>query len=360
MDLAVQSAGSCPLAWDSLVRSCSWGTFYHSGVNIEIIRAQTCAHLHFLTVEDTGGRLLGGIAFTELDGPLGPVFNALPFFGSYGDAVVASGAPTGTETALYAALLDFCAVRNALAVTVITSPFAGAKHHARVRALLNPFFVDARCCQMASLPAPDGPAREEYTERLLTMFEGRARTSYRRAIKDGLTVCRDPDSAAWHMVRKLHQSNIGSKGGRYKSDGFFKRERERAETNPDAIRLYVACDGAKIAGGILLYYFGDTVEYHTTGMNVDYRAAGPLNLLITEAMVDAGLCGFRRWNFGGTWATQEGVYRFKRSLGAEDHPYEYLTVFFRDPEPARRQTSEVLMSMYPGMFVLPFTELRAP
>lgn len=349
----------CPQDWDELVLSCAWGSFYHSRLNLQTVMEETGARLEFWTAAGEDGRLTGGLVAASVAGAAGIVYNSLPFFGSYGDAVCSEDAEPQTQKLLYEAMLLFCRERGALAATVITSPLAEVGHHAEVRECLKPIFTDVRRCQITTLPAAEGCSREAYLDKLFRVFEGRARTAYRRALQEKMQVEVNPVDEAWDTVLDLHQANIGGKGGRCKTRTFFSYARALAREDGNAVRLYVARLGGMVIAGILLFYHGNTVEYHTTGMDDEYRAVGAVNQLITEAMIDAGLSGYRLWNFGGTWSSQEGVYKFKRSFGSLEYPYEYHTVFFGDPEPVRRMSAAELLAMYPGFFVLPFSKLSS-
>lgn len=347
-----------PAGWDRLVLSCPWGSFYHASANLRIIQAEMPCQLAFWTAVSDQGDLLGGLVTACLNGEVGAVCNSLPFFGSYGDALCCQEAPQEIAPLLYRAMLDDCRARGVLAVTVITSPFAEPSHHGLVGTWLSPTFTDVRRCQITALPEADGCSRSEYLERIFRVFEGRARTSYRRALQESLVIEVNPEASGWDSVLRLHQDNIGGKGGRCKTPSFFASARVMSGKDGDSVKLYTARLGEKVIAGILLFFHGDTVEYHTTGTDEEYRAIGAVNLLITEAMIDAGMRGFRRWNFGGTWASQDGVYKFKRSFGAQEFPYEYHTVFFRSQDSVRAMSAAALLEMYPGFFVLPFSALR--
>jgi len=64
----------------------------------------------------------------------------------------------------------------------------------------------------------------------------------------------------------------------------------------------------------LLFYYGKTIEYFTPVFRNEYRSYQPMSLLIYQAMVDGAKAGYERWNWGGTWENQEGVYRFKSKM----------------------------------------------
>ena len=89
------------------------------------------------------------------------------------------------------------------------------------------------------------------------------------------------------------------------------------------IKIFIAeKEGIKIAG-LLLFYFNKSIEYFTPVIVNEFRSLQPLSLLIFEAMKDGISRNYEFWNWGGTWLTQDGVYRFKKMWGSEDLKYFY-------------------------------------
>jgi lipid II:glycine glycyltransferase (peptidoglycan interpeptide bridge formation enzyme) len=88
-----------------------------------------------------------------------------------------------------------------------------------------------------------------------------------------------------------------------------------------------------------------------------YRAKQPLTRLIFESMVDASVRGFARWNWGGTWATQDGLYLFKSRWGTRDVKYTYYVQINTDA--IRACSPQFLLTHYANFFVIPFQQLRA-
>ena len=110
-----------------------------------------------------------------------------------------------------------------------------------------------------------------------------------------------------------------------------------------------------VVAGLLVFYFNRTVEYFTPAVHADHRSTQALPLTVFTAMTDAARRGFRWWNWGGTWESQTGVYRFKRKWGAEDRHYYYHTQL-NNTDFLRCTPSEIL-DAYPNFFVLPFSAL---
>jgi hypothetical protein len=344
--------------WEKLVSDCPWGTFYHAAVNMEIIKNMTSEEIQVLAcIQD--GVLIGAIPFAIKQGPMGAVVNCLPFFGSYGDAVTLPNAQPNVEAVLYAQLIRECRSIAALCLTVITSPFSNADHHKNVRSYLQPDFIDERTCQVTHLPKYEGEEREEYIGRIFEIVQGRARTAYRKISKTGfeLRKCKTEQEAI--EFGKIHKVNILGKGGIHKEESFFRYAFRLSQKSPELADIVIMLDDNKIIAGVILFYFRDIVEYHTTCLVEKYRSIGPLNKIIIDCMADSGRRGFHYWNFGGTWKNQEGVYKFKQSFGAIDHPYYYHTVFFRDTDKIKSMSRNNLLRAYPNFFIIPFAELHS-
>ena len=100
------------------------------------------------------------------------------------------------------------------------------------------------------------------------------------------------------------------------------------------------------------------VDYLIPVINDKYRHFQPLSLLIWESMTDAIENGYARYNFQGTWPTQEGVYMFKKSWGAIDYPYSYYIQSWGDESSIKRLTPQQVFDHYPYFYVLPYNLLE--
>lgn len=56
----------------------------------------------------------------------------------------------------------------------------------------------------------------------------------------------------------------------------------------------------------------------------EYRNTQALSATIYEVMQRSALKGGLYWNWGGTWKTQESLYRFKNRWAAGDFVYRYF------------------------------------
>ncbi len=82
----------------------------------------------------------------------------------------------------------------------------------------------------------------------------------------------------------------------------------------------------------------------------------PHAAILITAMVNAAERGFHTWNWGGTWTSQTGVYRFKRKWGARETSYRYFTQV--NDVTLLQQTPQQLLDEYPDFYVVPFSALR--
>ena len=277
-----------------------------------------------------GGRVVGVLPLMLKQGPFGPVLNSLPFFGSNGGVLAADAEAEAALVAGYD--------REAAAATVaiwIAHPFmdtAAPRHD----------LTDERIAQWTRLPA--GGA-------LPTGIEASARRNIQKAQAAGVTVRESPD--ALPFLEATHRDNLAAIGGRAKPAAFFSRL--PVMTYGRDWRLHVAeQDGAPLAA-LLTFEAVKTVEYVMPVLVESARSLQPTALILSVAMAEAARRGFTRWNWGGTWLTQEGVYRFKKKWGAEERRYRYF-IRLNDVSLRRRSAAE-LSAGYPWYFTLPYDQL---
>ena len=121
-------------------------------------------------------------------------------------------------------------------------------------------------------------------------------------------------------------------------------------------RVYVAEREGRAVAALLVTYFNKTVDYLIPALDVDYRNYQPMNLLIYEAMKDASQKGCRYWNWGGTAASANGVYHFKKRWGSEECQYYYYTRVYKDISKVLALSEEALLKEYPYFYIFPFSE----
>lgn len=331
-------------AWDAFLRSRERALFYASLPYRDLLARVLGARPHYLVALD-GDSVCGLLpCFAASHSAWGTVLNSLPYYGSNG-GFITDGRPE-VARALAAAFVELDRGLGCSSSTVITSPFD--VDLSVFEQGLEPSFVDDRIGQVTPLPTD---ATEEV---LFALYDDTARRNVRKARKSGVEWRVDDSADAIAFLHRAHDENIRAIGGLPKSRDFF-------EAIPHSIpqrhwRVYVAELNGEPAAALLVFRFNRTVEYFTPAIVEAYRPMQALALLVHEAMREATADGYRWWNWGGTWKTQLGVYRFKRKWGALDLPYHYYTRLHR-PEILRCSRAE-LLAAFPGFFVVPFDKLE--
>lgn len=315
----------------------------------DLVAGHLSATPRYLVARDETGALAGVLpAMLSRPGRLGPVLNALPYYGSNGGPIIHSGR-ADVATALVEKFVACAEEHDAATATIIGSPFESAPDASVWDARFS--LYDERIAQYTVLPDPGGDVRE----RLLGQFEDPRPRNIRRAVKAGVVVESSQTREALEFLYETHVANMRAMGGREKQWSFF--ESIPAFVPPEGYRIWTARLNGEPVAALLLFYFNRTVEYFTPATVESARSDQPLSALIFEAMLDAISRGFRVWNWGGTWLTQDGVYDFKRRWGTSEARYTYHTMVRSDA--VLDQPARILLDDYPGFYVAPFGSLRA-
>lgn len=284
-----------------------------------------------LAYED--GRLTGVLPVLVKSGPYGPVLNSLPFFGSPGGALTTSATAAEALRGEYDRLASDVAVANWIAHPFVD--VAPPRHT----------LTDERIAQWTELPS-DATA-------VTDLIEPSARRNIQKAVAQGVVVRERTD--ALDFLERTHRENMAAIGGRAKPPEFFSRLAGTMTAGRDW-RLYVAEQAGEPIAALLTFEAARTVEYVMPVVRESARGLQPTAAILSHAMEAAAARGFVRWNWGGTWLTQEGVYRFKKKWGARERRYRYF-VTVNDPSVLRRGAAE-LAEAYPWYYTVPYGALE--
>lgn len=276
------------------------------------------------------GRVTGVLPLLALPGPYGVVLNSLPFFGSNGGILSVS---TAAQSALLAEY-DRMAAEVAVA-TWISHPFMDTVTPRHT-------LTDERIAQWTTLGGAELPAG----------IEASARRNVQKARAEGVTV--REDHSALPFLEATHRENMAAIGGRAKPASFFASL--QVMTAGRDWRLHVAERAGQPVAALLTFEAATTVEYVMPVVIESARTLQPTAAILGAAMADAAARGFTRWNWGGTWLTQEGVYRFKRKWGADERRYQYYITL--NDLTLRARTAADLAAAYPWYFTLPYASLQ--
>jgi predicted N-acyltransferase len=327
--------------------------FYHSLKYMRFL-ASFIGATPFTLICFEGDNILGALPAFIKHHSDGAVLNSLPFYGSHGGVILRKGVQGDqarrTRDRLLDQLMQECSELDVALCTIITSPFdVGLADYKRG---LSPRYVQDRIAQMVALPP-----REQESD-LAARFESRCRRSIRKAVRSKISVrvMREDEPSLVDRIYEMHTENMQKTGAPVKPKVFFERIHEFFDLHQD-YEIYVAeCQGQTIAA-LLVFYFNGVAEYFVPAVDVEHRELNPMHLILVSAMTDASRRGMSIWNFGGTHQVMDGVYLFKRSFGAKDYHYHYLTAAFSDLSRSIRLTPSEMRSTYTWFYVLPYSAL---
>lgn len=294
-----------------------------------------------LVAIDEAGNIRAALPLMAMDGPFGTVLNSLPFYGSNGALI---GEDPAARAELVAAYREILMAPTMAASTLIENPLAPGGAGG-----LEYDLTDERIGQLTPLPLSG-----DREAALLQSFHYKTRNMVRKADKQGVEILIDNDALPFLVA--THEENMREIGGLAKSRRFFDILPQYFRQGQD-YRLYVArLDGEPVAA-LLVFFYNRTVEYYTPVVRKEHRESQALSGTIFRAMCDAASQGYAWWNWGGTWLSQDGVYRFKSRWGTQDLPYRYFTSV-HNPAILKASRAE-LLAAYPSFFTVPFTALTA-
>ena len=341
-------------AYDKLAASWPESLIYGTLAYRSFLRRMTGADDRYL-VALRGRDIVGGLpVFALTDPQLGTVLNSLPFYGSHGGCLVH---PEETDRltvkrAILEAFRDMAQANGILAACLI-EPLREPDTNL-YREILPARLYDERIGQLSRLP---NAADAEISEGLMTSLDKKTRNMVRKALKSGVRVRTGNSNEDWHFLWQTHRVNIEALRGLAKPWKFFETIQETIPAEQRS--LWIAEHEGRRVAGLLLFYHQRIVEYITPVVVEEARSIQPTSALIFEAMVDAIQRGCMSWNWGGTWLSQHGVSRFKKSWGAVDHPYTYHILTQNEDLLAGRVPKEQLLSSFPYFYTVPFDKVYA-
>ena len=175
----------------------------------------------------------------------------------------------------------------------------------------------------------------------------------RKALKSDIEIKIDNDQ--WDFLKSTHVENMRKINGKRKSEDFFENIKTLFEKGKD-YNIYVAQKDNKIIAAMLVLYFRKTIEYYMPVIDSEYRSLQPLSLVISIAMIDGSKRGFEKWNWGGTWESQEGVYRFKSRWNTVDYKYHYMV--YINKEEVYKYSIKLMERHYKGFYLIPYDKLK--
>ena len=327
--------------YDDFVSKHESSMFFHTNKYKRLLNTILGVEDNYLLAIDENQVIQAILPLMYKKGILGTVVNSLPFYGS-------NGAILSNSDLAFDFLKEYYDNNIAgnieiAASTVISNPLITNHNYENIKHEIK----DHRIGQFTKIGFS-----ENHEEQLMNLFHYKTRNMVRKSQKQNLEVV--VDNSQIDFLFDTHKKNMAAIGGRAKIEIFFRTFSEIYKENED-YKIYVAKDNGVPIAALLLFYHNQTVEYYSPVIIEEHREKQPLSLLIFEAMKNASEGGYKLWNWGGTWASQDGVYRFKKRWGTDDINYYYYTQI--NNKDILNASKETLLKEYPDVFVLPFQHL---
>lgn len=313
MDVTVETASAVDRRdLDEIARADERTMIYSSPVFADFLSLALRTEVQTLLAR-VDGKAAGTLHYAVSSGPHGRVLNSLPWYGTHGGCTVLPGSPTAVRSSLLRGFRELADGEGVLSSCVVLSPFEEVHREVYVD-VLGPAVTDERTGMFC-------PLFTDEDDQMGRMHQ-KTRNLVKKSLKQGLEVHDDDSDAAWRFLRETHAQNIGALGGSPKPEHHFSAMREAI---PGENReLLVATKGSTFVAALLVLKFNRTVEYFVPAVSVEHRSTQAMSRLIWEGMRRAAAGGYSWWNWGGTWKSQESLFRFKFRWGSEVFPYSYL------------------------------------
>jgi hypothetical protein len=290
--------------------------YYSSGFISFLKTIMPGSKFYYVTVTDNDN-LLGLLPFALKKNGDCTVLNSLPFYGSYGGPLVLM---KENEADIVNLLLNgYCGFAYEIKADIanfIENPLQPIIHNIPSESDFET--IDERIGQFTEFPEQ----HPDLEENLMAIFHSKTRNMIRKGEKTNLTIELKDDDASFEWLHSEHTRSILNLGGLPKALTVFSALRSSFGRNCE---LYIGYANGEPVCGVLIILYAQTIEYFTPVVKDEWRESQVLSALIYRIMLKMIDRGFKQWNWGGTWLSQEGVYRFKKRWGSVDYPYRYYS-----------------------------------
>lgn len=345
MDVRYQELGYQDEVIDRFLDRIDNQLIYYSTGYLSAVRDNVAATKAGYLVGEKQGEVIGLLPLIEKTVPgFGTVINSSPYYGSHGGVISEKASGSVVSKRLIEALDEYAREKEVFSTTVVTNPFSDGSD-SEVLKNIGYTIVDERISQSRHLATGGRNCRDE----ILESFHHKARNAVRKGLKTGVQVREQAGDAALNWIYTLHEESIRSMGGVPKKFQHFLRFKGYLGNE---LRCFLGAVDEVDCCGLIVLTYGGSVEYFTPVSNQEFRNQQVLPALIFEVMIKMSEEGKLFWNWGGTWKTQEGVYRFKDRLGSTSRPYFYLN---RLAEGAKDISIEACLRDFSGFYIRKFT-----
>lgn len=152
-------------------------------------------------------------------------------------------------------------------------------------------------------------------EQIWNDFEGRSRTTIRKALKNEVTIKTGLNNKMMDEFKNIYYNTMKRDGAN--SYYFFKKEFfDDIEQNlKDNATIYTAyINNIPISSSIIIYS-GKNVHYHLSGSDKEYMKFGANNLILYQVSKDFLKKGYKKFHLGGGYGGDDSpLFKFKKSF----------------------------------------------
>ena len=313
----------------SAVASTIYGTYEYVSLISKVVQGETL----WITAVDEADQLAGVLPLIQRQTRFGVIANSLPFFGSHGGPNVIGGS-AHVELAILREYKNYCTSIENIAASTIIEPLKGFVNDSEIVKSVLGSPTDSRISLITDLQQLSDPVQF-----MGNLPDPRPR-NIRKALRLGIEVSHGNEVARLEALHGIHIENTARINGLIKPTIFF--ELLSQELPLDYWTVFTGELNGEVIAALLLLKYGLTVEYFIPAVATEHMSTQGLSLVIFEAMKEMHKQGFEKWNWGGTWATQTGVYDFKRKWSTTENAYKYYSTI-HDPRLVKAPFSELLL-----------------
>jgi hypothetical protein len=340
--------------WSTFVDNCDESMIYFTISYKRVIENFLNMDSNYQLVVDDSGLNVAVFPLFIKRTEWGSVANSLPFYGSNGGLLFGDDISVSEKEEVIRLCDSYLESLNLKSSTIVTSPYS--KNNELFVEKFKYSLTDYRIGQITYFPEVDPENEDDIESAFFQIFHYKTRNMVRKALKNNFSIQIDNSIESFKKLHEVHVENMEAIGGLSKPFSFFKSVFDNLTPRED-FDIYVAKNKEEnFVSGLLILKHNKTIEYFTPVTKVEYRNQQPLSAIIFQVMIDAFKDGYKNWNWGGTWGTQEGVYRFKNRFGAKDVEYKYLINVF--DEEIYNKSKEFLLTNFQYFFTVPFNKLN--
>jgi len=159
-----------------------------------------------------------------------------------------------------------------------------------------------------------------------TRYQGRTRTSVRKARKSGYEVrvrrAADVDTTDRQGFRALYEGTMRQVNARpyyLFNDSYYERLWSGLQQN--LLLGEVLSSHGEVVSAALFFVHGNLLHYHLAGSVREHARQGVNNLLLDAAVAWGADNGVSRFHLGGGLSEDDALFKFKAAIGREQHEF---------------------------------------